>query len=156
MKKIAFAIVLTLGLALNGTAQEKQLGKREASEKLSMEQRNQLQLKKMTLDLDLNASQQKEMATIIAEQNAEREAKLAERKAKKEATKEAQKPLTADEKFAMQNKRLDRQIEQKAKMKKILNDEQMKKWEANQEKRRAGMHKMNRQHRQKSKMEEPK
>ena len=42
---------------------------------MSIEQRNQLQLKKMTMDLDLNENQQKEMSKLIAEQSAKREAK---------------------------------------------------------------------------------
>lgn len=138
MKKIAFAIVLSLGLALNGTAQENQSKKRNASEKMSMEQRNELHLKKMTLELDLTPSQQKEIASLLAEQSKEREAKMAERK----ANKETKKPLTSDEKFALQGKMLDKKIEMKAKMKKILNEKQMEKWEANQDKKEAKRHHM--------------
>jgi hypothetical protein len=131
-----------LGLSTATFAQEKKQVAKESTEKLTVEQRNQLQLKKMTLDLDLNASQQKEMAVLIAEQSAKREAKMAEMKEKKAA----QKKLTANEKFEMENKMLDSQIEMKEKMKKILNDKQMEKWEAGQQKRRAHMHKMKGKH----------
>jgi hypothetical protein len=43
--------------------------KRADIEKLTPEQRNQLAIKKMTLELRLNDSQQKEMSKIIAEQS---------------------------------------------------------------------------------------
>ncbi|WP_278035044.1 hypothetical protein [Flavobacterium nitratireducens] len=90
-------------------------------EKFTPEQRNQLMLKKMTLDLDLNDSQQKEMGKIIAEQSAKREAHLKDRKAK------TGKP-TSDEIFQMKSKMLDEQIAMNAKMKKVLLPDQFKKW----------------------------
>ncbi|WP_300568084.1 Spy/CpxP family protein refolding chaperone [Flavobacterium sp.] len=143
MKKFVFVFALVLGLTISGTAQGKQPLKGDTTEKLTLQQRNELHLKKMTLDLDLTPSQQKEIAVIINAQSAEREAKIAERK-------EAKKPLTADEKFAMKSKMLDKKIEMKAKMKKILNEDQMKKWEENQEKRGTQMHKRRSQHKQKT------
>lgn len=149
MRKFVFVFALVLGLTISATAQEKQSRKRDPSEKLTTEQRNVLHLKKMTLELDLNASQQKQMAAIIAEQSAEREAKMAERKAKEDT----KKPLTADEKFTMKSKMLDRKMEIKTKMKKILNEEQMKKWEANQEKRNNHTQKMRKHQKQKGKTE---
>jgi len=146
MKKIVLTLALILSVAATGIAQERQEKRRESSEQLSVEQRDKLHLKKMTLDLDLTPAQQKEMATIIAEQSAKREAKMAERKDKKED----KKALTADQKFEMRNKMLDEKMEMKTRMKKVLNEEQMKKWEANQEKREDRMQKTRRQHRQKS------
>ncbi|MGH2665679.1 hypothetical protein [Flavobacterium sp.] len=146
MKKIALAIALTLGLALNGTAQEKRSIKKMDSEKMSAEQRNELQLKKMTLELDLTSAQQKEMAAVISEQNSKREAKMAEMKANKEAKKQ----LTANEKFEMKNKMLDEQIEHKAKMKKILNSSQFEKWEANHKKRNVQNQRMRTHRKQKA------
>ncbi|MEO8516299.1 MAG: hypothetical protein ABI426_06125 [Flavobacterium sp.] len=142
MKKMALALALVLGFSTLTFAQEKKQAVKENTEKLTIEQRNQLRLKKMTLDLDLNASQQKEVAAVIADQSSKREAKMAEMKEKK-AT---QKKPTADEKFAMENKRLDNQIEMKAKMKKILNDKQMEKWENSHQKRRNHMHKAEGKH----------
>ena len=149
MKKLIFTLALITSLSFAGIAQEKESGKREATEKLSVEQRNALQLKKMTLNLDLTASQQKEIAPIIAEQTTKMEAKRSEMKARKES----KKTLTANEKFEMKNKSLDNQIEMKAKMKKILNTEQMQKWEANKEKRKAHTNKMKKQHKNKMKRE---
>ena len=130
MKKLIFTLALITSLSFAGIAQEKESGKRTV-EKLSPEQRNTLQLKEMTLNLDLTASQQKEVAPIIAEQTTKMEAKRNEMKARKEA----KRSLTANDKFEMKDKSLDSKIEMKAKMKKILNKEQMEKWEANKDKK---------------------
>lgn len=143
MKKTLLTL-LVLGTLCGTYAQEKEnTTQKPQRERMSVEQRNQLQLKRMTADLDLNTSQQKEMATIIADENAKREAKRAEMKANRDAKKQ----LTADERFKMENERLDAQIERKAKMKKILSKEQFEKWEANQKDRRHKMHTMQKQRR---------
>jgi Spy/CpxP family protein refolding chaperone len=124
MKKMIIAALLITGMVT--FAQEtKPLKKRDQMEQLTPEQRNELRLKKMTLDLGLNASQQKEMSKIISEQSAKMEAAKAERKANADSDK---KP-TADERFAKQNKMLDEQIAMKERVKKILTPEQFEKWE---------------------------
>ena len=123
MKRLIIAALLIVGLS--SFAQDKKetekRGNRSQMEKLTPEQRNQLMLKKMTLDLDLNAKQQEQMKQIIAEQSSKREAMKAKQKENK------QKP-TADELFAMKNKMLDEQIVMKNKMKTILSPEQFEKW----------------------------
>lgn len=146
MKKLIFTLALITSISFAGIAQEKELEKREATEKLSSEQRNALHLKEMTLNLDLTSSQQKEIAPIIAEQTTKMEARRKEMKAQKET----KKSLTANEKFEIKNKSLDSQIEMKTKMKKILNANQMEKWEANNGKRKAQMHKMMKEHKNKA------
>ena len=114
MKNLITAALIVM-VSVSSYAQEKQ--QRPARhdgnpmEKFTPEQRNQLMLKKMTLDLDLNDSQQKEMGKIIAEQSAKREAHLKDRKAKTE------KP-TSDEIFKMRSNMLDEQIAMNSKMKK--------------------------------------
>ncbi len=135
MKKVVITIALALSLTVTMNAQERQAKNRENTEQLTPEQRNELHLKKMTLDLDLTPAQQKEIAPIISEQSSKREAKMAEMKANKEEKKQ----LTANEKFEMKSKMLDQQIEHKAKMKKILTKEQFEKWEGNQGKRKMHM-----------------
>ena len=126
MKKMILAIAL---VATTLTfAQDRKQGR----EKLTPEQQTELQVKKMTLDLDLDAKQQKEIKTILLEQAKKREAKMAEMKAKRE---KGEKP-SADEKFEMKNKMLDNQIENKAQMKKILKPEQFAKWEEKQSDRK--------------------
>lgn len=147
MKK-TFLTLLLIGTLSGVYAQEKETqSARTQREQMTPEQRNQLQLKRMTANLDLTASQQKEMAVIIADENAKRDSKRAEMKANTDAKKQ----LTADERFKMENERLDAQIEYKAKMKKILSKEQFAKWEENQEKRSEKIHRMKRAHHQKSK-----
>ena len=85
----------------------------------------------MTLDLDLDANQQKELRTILLENAKKREAK---KMALKEKMSKGQKPTT-DEQFEMKSKMLDDKIEHKAQLKKILKPEQFQKWEQNQENR---------------------
>lgn len=121
MKKLIVTIVLVIS-ALS-FAQEKS--------KLSPEQQTELQVKKMTLDLDLDAKQQKEIKTILLENTKKREAK---KMALKEKMAKGQKP-TSDEKFEMKSKTLDDKIEHKARIKKILTPEQYLKWEEHQENR---------------------
>jgi peptide chain release factor 2 len=105
MKKLIVTIVLVISSL--SFAQEKS--------KLSPEQQAELQVKKMTLDLDLDTKQQNEIKTILLEQNKKRATKIAELKDKK---KQGVK-LSADEKFEMKSKMLDDKIEHKAQMKKI-------------------------------------
>lgn len=121
MKKLIVTIVLVISSL--SFAQEKS--------KLSPEQQTELQVKKMTLDLDLDAKQQKELRTILLENNKKREAK---KMALKEKMAKGQKP-TSDERFEMKSKMLDDKIEHKAQLKKILKPEQFQKWEQNQENR---------------------
>jgi Spy/CpxP family protein refolding chaperone len=60
------------------------------------------------------------------------------------AKKEKDEKLSADERYEKQSDRLDDQIELKAKMKKVLTPDQMKKWEAKQEERKEKVAKMKR------------
>lgn len=125
MKKLILATALAITTI--GFAQDKKV-KREP---LTPEQQTELQVKKMTLDLDLDTKQQKEMKVLLLEQAKKREAKVAEMKAKRE---KGEKP-TSDDRFEAQNQMLDNQIENKAKIKKILNPDQYKKWEEQAAKR---------------------
>ena len=121
MKKLIVTIVLVISSL--SFAQEKS--------KLSPEQQTELQVKKMTLYLDLDANQQKELRTILLENAKKREAK---KMALKEKMAKGQKP-TSDERYEMKSKMLDDKIEHKAQLKKILKPEQFQKWEQNQENR---------------------
>ncbi|MCW2119509.1 hypothetical protein [Flavobacterium sp. 7A] len=125
MKKL-FTTALIALITITGFAQEKQnaqcRNEHHGMENFTPEQRQELMLKKMTLELDLNASQQKEMSKIVGEQMAKREAFMKDHKAKTE------KPSN-DEMFAMKSKMLDEQIAMKARVKKILSTEQFSKWE---------------------------
>jgi len=119
MKKLI--LVVTLLVSTLTFAQERS----RKGEKLTPEQQTELQVKKMTLELDLDAKQQKEVKAILLEQAQKREGKIAEIKEKREKGEK----LSADERFEMKNKMLDNQIEHKAQMKKILKPEQFQKFE---------------------------
>lgn len=130
MKKLIVTAVLLIGLSV--FAQER--GRHSVKEKLEQmtpQQKNELRLKKLTLDLSLNNSQQKEMGKIVAEMETKRESLKNERSAKKEAGTN----LTKDELFAMKSKVLDEKIATKERVKKILNATQFEKWEKMQDKR---------------------
>ncbi len=139
MKKLFVIALLLVGTTI--MAQERNRKHQgEKMEQFTPEQQSQLMLKKMTLDLDLNDSQQKEMSAIISEKIAKKEAMKAEMKAKKE---KGVKP-TNDERFAMQIQLLDEQIAAKKRMEKILNAKQFEKWtslkEDHQENRHSKFH----------------
>jgi hypothetical protein len=146
MKKLIIALLL-IGTASFGQQQVEKHGARDQAEKMTPEQRNQLHLKKMTLDLGLNESQQREMGKIIAEQSAKRQAWMEERKANREKGIK----LTAEQRFARENQMLDDKIATKARVKKILNSEQFDKWERQNEKRSARKNKMHKKGEQKVK-----
>ena len=87
-----------------------------------------IQTKKMTLELDLNESQQKQVNALLLEEARNRaEKKEAYNKIKDNA--EAKAALTKEDRVKMMNERLDNQIAMKAKMKNILNADQYAKWE---------------------------
>lgn len=125
MKKLI--LVTALALSTLTFAQEK----RSEKDRLTPEQRTELQVKKMTLDLDLNTKQQKEVKSILLDKAKNREVQFAAFKNNKEKGQ----ILSADEKFEMKTKMLDEQILMKAQMRKTLSAEQFNKWELNKEKR---------------------
>jgi hypothetical protein len=125
MKKVCIVALLVIGLSSFAQERKERHPKGEM-EQMTPEQRNQLHLKKMTLDLDLNAKQQEQLTKILADQSAKREAMKAEHKVKMEEAKAIR--------FEMKKKILDEQIEMKNKMKSILSAEQFAKWEMKKEK----------------------
>jgi hypothetical protein len=130
MKKVFIVAVLAIGLHSFAQDRKERLS-RERMEQMTPEQRSQLLVKKMTLDLDLNAKQQEQVGKIMAEQATKREAMKAEHKAKMEEAKA--------NRFEMKNKMLDEQIEMKNKMKSILSADQLAKWESRREKNKEKM-----------------
>ena len=126
MRTWILATVMIIGLSAVA-----QPGNKRRGENLTPEQRVELQVKKMTLGLDLNEKQQQEVKKLLTEKSKEREKVMAKHKAQKEKGKK----LTADERFAMQSNMLDEQIEMKREMKKILTPEQFEKFEAMHAKR---------------------
>ena len=123
MKKLV--IIALLSLSMTGFAQEKKKQMNDEQPEFTAQQQNVLHLKKLTLELDLTAQQQKEISEIIANQQEKREATKAEMK-KNRAEK---KKLTNEEKFVLKNRVLDEKIALKNQMKKVLTANQLEKWE---------------------------
>ncbi|WP_067151122.1 Spy/CpxP family protein refolding chaperone [Pseudotamlana agarivorans] len=131
MKKIILIAIALIGL--QGIAQEQgregrkhQKGDHSKMD-LTAEQMATLQTKRMTLALDLNASQQTDIQALNLEKATKRKAMKAERQANKD--KEAPKKLTSEERYNKQIAMLDARIAEKAKLQKILNKEQFEKFE---------------------------
>lgn len=95
-------------------------------EQFTPEQRSELHVKKLTLELDLNESQQKEIRAFITDKNTKMEAHKAAMKAMRDKD---VKPTT-EERFTMKMNMLDEQIAIKKRMEKILNPKQFEKWNA--------------------------
>ncbi|HEY0045532.1 MAG TPA: hypothetical protein VGB44_02350 [Flavobacterium sp.] len=128
MRKLMIATLMMIGLS-SFAQQNVQKGR----DLLSAEQRTELQVKKLTLELDLNETQQKQLYTVIQKQQKAHDAAKANRG---EAKKNAAKP-TADERFAMRKASLDRKIAFKQEVKNILTPVQFEKWEQNSGQRKA-------------------
>jgi protein CpxP len=125
MKTWILALVMMVGIAVNAQPGERRhegrKHSREHVERFTPEQRAELQVKKMTLALDLTEKQQKDIKAFLTDRNNEREKIMAERKANREAGK---KP-TSDERFVMKSKMLDDKIATKAFFKKTLDAKQL-------------------------------
>jgi protein CpxP len=126
MKKVFLAIVMLIGMTT--FAQEKET-KKEAREKLTPEQRVNLQVKRLAKDLDLNSNQIEELHALLEKESAKRESRKAEMKEKKEKN-----ALNREETKAAIEK--DR-AENEAEMKKMLTPEQYEKWVKIREERKA-------------------
>ncbi len=128
MKKLFIAALLFIGVV--SFAQEAdQAPNREPRERLTPEQRNEKQLKKITTELNLDANQQAQVKQLLADRSAKAEKLRAERKDRKE------KP-TAAEREAFKTELKAEKDANDAKMKAILNADQYKKWTAIQEEKR--------------------
>lgn len=147
MKKL---IVIAIALiTIQGIAQEKKerINREDRTHRMSdltPEEAATLQTKKMTLHLDLNETQQKQIQKLNLENATARKNMMQTIKAKKESG-TLEKP-SKEEHLKMMNAKLDHQIATKAKMKTILSKEQFEKWEASHEKmkhRAVGMKKQN-------------
>ncbi len=111
MKKLIVAALLVVGMTT--FAQEKE-GRIPGKEKLTSEQKVNIQVKKMTKYLDLNETQTKEIRVLVTKEVEKREAKIEEMKAQRKAEQAA---VSSD-------------------MKKILTPEQYAKWEKNREEKK--------------------
>jgi hypothetical protein len=120
------------------TQKQERKTKMERQESFTPEQQAELQVKKMILDLNLNSKQQEDVKKLLITQAKKRETFKNEIKTKKEKGEK----LSKDERFNLHNNRLDEKIAVKEEMKKILTDEQFKKWEENSAERQVRKQKM--------------
>ena len=141
MKKIvliALALITLQVSAQEGRGQNKKMDKKERAERMddfTPQEMAQIQTKQMTLALDLTEAQQKEIMAINLE-NAKLKKSFMEERQKRMASSETKEP-TKEERFKTKMNMLDHKIEIKKKMSKILDKEQLNKWEAmNQERMR--------------------
>ncbi|WP_158839014.1 hypothetical protein [Polaribacter sp. L3A8] len=115
MKKIVTILVLVFAFTFTAQAQKK--GGKPSAEKM---------LKKMTKDLNLTEAQQSKIKPFLADQLAEREAAMVKRKAIKES---GQKP-SKEERQLDRKDRIAKETAFNTEMAKILNKEQLEKFEA--------------------------
>jgi Spy/CpxP family protein refolding chaperone len=108
MKKLIVAALLVVGLTTY--AQEKE-GRRAGKEKLTSEQKVNLQVKKMTKDLDLNEKQTKDVRALVAKQVEKREAIKVQMEAEKEAVSVEMKKILTAEQYAKWEKNREEKIE---------------------------------------------
>ncbi|MFD1293393.1 Spy/CpxP family protein refolding chaperone [Lutibacter holmesii] len=146
MKKIIGITVIAMLISLNITAQKNNKQQRNRSD-FTPEQMATLKVKKMTLDLDLNDSQQKEIYAI-EKTNAEERVKI---RTQMRANRDNGVQLSSDEKFELQQTRLDKMIAHKAALKTILTKDQFTKWEENMNSRKRDGKKQLAQNKQKGK-----
>jgi Spy/CpxP family protein refolding chaperone len=108
MKKLIVAALLVVGLTTY--AQEKE-GRKAGKEKLTTEQKVNLQVKKMTKDLDLNEKQTKDVRALVTKQVEKREAIKAQMQAEKEAVSVEMKKILTAEQYAKWEKNREEKIE---------------------------------------------
>lgn len=143
MKKLFMAALLMIGMT--SFAQEgSPMRVVDQKDQLTAEQRSQMQLKRLTTELNLDANQQQEMQRIMSDRATKRE----EMKKEMAANREKGVKPTTEERQNRKNAMLDYDNAEKAKLQKLLNPDQFAKYEkmkqerddkikANKEKRQA-------------------
>ncbi|MES2411732.1 MAG: hypothetical protein V4535_09850 [Bacteroidota bacterium] len=125
MKKVIVAALLVVGMT--AFAQEKE-GRKAGREKLTTEQKVDLQVNRLAKDLDLNEKQIKDVKVLVSKEVAKREAKRAELKDQNEKKRAEMKAQREAEKTALSEN-----------MKKILTADQYAKWEKAREEKKEHM-----------------
>lgn len=122
MKKTLSLLVVVL--IYTATIQAQRKDRASYKEELSIEQQATLAAKKMTLELDLNDAQQRKIQSLLEDQIKMKRKVREDRKKQKES----KQSLSADERYNLENERLDHQIDFHRKMKSILTNEQYEKF----------------------------
>lgn len=132
MKKLFVVALLVVSLTTFAQVKKERVGK-AGMEKLTPEQRQEKQLKRLTTELNLNAEQQVKVGEIIKEQGEKKEAF----KAKREAMKANQEKPTEEQRTAFKKQIAEEKNAMNEKMKSILSAEQFDKWNTLKEKNKA-------------------
>ena len=128
MKKLFIAALLFIGVASFAQDMD-QRPSGEQRERMTPEQRNEKQLKKLTSELSLDANQQAQVKQLLAERSAKAE-KLREAR---QAQRDSNTKPTAAERETFKKQMIAENDANDAKMKAILNADQYTKWKAIQE-----------------------
>lgn len=126
MKQIAVVLVMLISVGMTAQRHDGHRMRKGPKMDMTVEEMATLQTKRMTLALDLTEAQQNKVYEIHLENAKFRKEKWDEIKALKDSG-EWEKP-TSEERFEMENARLDRQIAMQEKMRDVLDDEQYKTW----------------------------
>ena len=141
MKKLIVLALCVLGLT--AFAQKKE--RRDKFKEMTPEQRVEVRVKKMTRDLDLNATQQNQVRELFLAQKEDREKFVEEVK----ACREAHQKVTEEQRENAKNKMEEKKEATKLKMKSILTDAQYAKWDASMQERKEKMEHRKREHEKK-------
>ncbi len=132
MKKILIIVLTISSLSLTAQERKRDLKMSERPEKIhdlkdfSAEEIATIKSKKMTLQLDLNTSQQAKIKALLLEQSKHREKRMEQRLKQMENTKNEN--ISKEERFKMLNNGLDEKLDMRNKIKEILTENQFKKW----------------------------
>ena len=127
MKKLIIAAFLFVGITTYAQ-DKKEMPKRANIERMSPEERQERQLKRLTTELTLNVQQQEQIKQLLADQEAKREKQMEINKLSKEemkAKREVSKKKMLDDRKVLEDK-----------MKTVLTPAQFGTWKTNQEKMR--------------------
>jgi hypothetical protein len=122
MKTLFTTTLLFIGFVTLAQPQHERMKREKRMENIknmTPEQQATLWSKKMTLELDLNASQQEEIYTLILEKA---------KRNKMHQKNNVKKSLSNEERFKMQENLLDEKIKMRNAMKSILNPDQYEQW----------------------------
>ena len=131
MKKIVFALMVLM--TFNTQAQKKM--------NLTAEQSATLISKEMTLQLDLNQQQQKQVYTLAKERAEKHKAMRENKKDRKE--------MSDEQRYDAKVARLDSQLKMQREMKAILNEQQYQQWKKLAHKKEKEIRKKKSEHREK-------
>ena len=135
VSKKLFSIALVTLLTVSTFAQKQQ--RKQHKPDLSPEQIAEVQTKEMTLQLELNEKQQKQILKINKKMAIERKQQMKGHRALREKSEK----LTSEELIKRKSARLDKQIAHQKEMKKILNEKQFETWKESRNKKAGKMKK---------------